>query len=499
MTPKHKCLRTFASGLVGPYGVGARSSGCPKKPLRTCASWTEPTSAGSNAGNGTWRWLTLRRLRRLYKFPSRSFSGESEAARLPEGKDCFQGLTAEFFVTRGIRKRSARLPHSASQQICLYRYRSRIKTLSNIFRSDHVHNALNYSVVQVGLEAQVARPKQHHFVTRAYLEGFLKSQTQHLVCYGRNNRGPFRRSPSDLACRRNYYALKKEDGTWDDSIEKLIDSTVESPGLPVIQKLALGRTRITWQDRDSLALFIAFQELRTPFARERARAFSKMLNDRVFHEITTADPHQNSVQLKGESGTSTVTLNQMKRGHETLCDDHSMEIHRSLMGGAFKLFEFYRYMKFTVFYATGKEKFLTTDSPVIRVFQDGAPLGTGINRPDVEIRFPLSRNAFLTLTHDVSLRNALERANKKRKSRLLQLLPEIRIVDAVDSQVTMFNRGHARHAHQWLFASAEVVWAAGVLSEAAATPQLLDLSSHDLIHFQSSVNYDPKMDSRDKK
>jgi Protein of unknown function (DUF4238) len=95
----------------------------------------------------------------------------------------------------------------------------------------------------------VARPKQQHYVTRAYLEGFLGNSEQHLVCYGRG-KGPFRKSPGDLACQRNYYAIRKTDGTWDDSLEELIGKTVEDPGVPVIQKLASGRTRLSWTERD---------------------------------------------------------------------------------------------------------------------------------------------------------------------------------------------------------------------------------------------------------
>ncbi len=241
-------------------------------------------------------------------------------------------------------------------------------------------------------EAEVARPKQHHYVTKAYLEGFLRPSEQHLMCYGRG-RGPFRRSPEDLACQRNYYALKKDDGTWDDSIETLIGSTVEGPGLPIIQKLSSGNTRLTWQDRNRISLLIAFQEMRTPSARERTRAFSRALRERVSHDIKAADPHQNSVQIVGASGASTVTLDEMLKVHDEICDDHSMEIHRSLMGAALKLSELLRYMKFTVHYPTGDEEFITTDTPVIRVFRGTAPLGTGINRSDVEIRFPLSRNS----------------------------------------------------------------------------------------------------------
>ena len=112
---------------------------------------------------------------------------------------------------------------------------------------------------------------------------------------------------------------------------------------------------------------------------------------------------------------------------DEICDDHSMEIHRMLMGTALKLSDLLRYMKFTVHYPTGNEEFVTTDTPVIRVFHNPAPLGTGVNRSDVEIRFPLSRKAFLTLTHDARLMELLGRTSGAKRSRLLRALPEIRI------------------------------------------------------------------------
>jgi hypothetical protein len=239
-------------------------------------------------------------------------------------------------------------------------------------------------------------------VTRAYLEGFLKPSERQLICYGRS-KGPFPRSPEDLASQRNYYAVRSSDGSWDDSIEKMIGSAVEDPGLPVIQKLASGRTALTRRERNRLSLLIAFQEMRTPAMRERARALSKALNARVFEEVRASDPQQTSVELVGKSGPKVVTFNEMNASHDDLCGDHSMQIHRSLMGTGLKLAEYYNKMKFTVYYARENEEFVTTDTPVIRVFHDSAPLGTGINRLDVEIRFPLSRKAFLTLTHDLGL------------------------------------------------------------------------------------------------
>lgn len=339
------------------------------------------------------------------------------------------------------------------------------------------------------------RPKQHHYVTKAYLEGFLAPLEQHLVCYGRG-KGPFRTSPQEAASQRNYYAVRKADGTWDDSLEELIGNTVENPGLPVIQKLASGHTRLCWDERDRLALLLALQEMRTPAARERARAASKILNERVIHEIKSANPDQDSVDIVGQSGRKTVTLDEMVKAHESICDDHAKEIHRTLIGTAFHIRDIYRHMKFTVFYAVGNQDFITTDTPVVRVFRSSEPIGTGLDRADIEVRFPLCRNALLTLTHDPHLIESLDRANTTKRARLLERVPEVRVKRVTDAEVTAFNKGNARHARRWLFTSRETDWATEILSGASAAPTIVDLSSGDLLHFQSRVNYDPKLDSQ---
>lgn len=255
----------------------------------------------------------------------------------------------------------------------------------------------------------MGRPKQQHYVTRAYLEGFLRPPQRHLQCYGRN-RGPFARLPEDLASQRNYYALKKSDGSWDDSVERLLGEAVESPGLPVLQKLASGRTRLNRLERQRLALLMAFQETRTPAAREKVRGFSKLLNDKIISEVRSGDPEQKSIKLWGESGAAEVTLEQMVKDQEVLCNDHAMEIHRMMGGAALKLAEVYKQMKFTVLYPTSEEEFITSDTPVIRVFPGGPSVGAGLDRLNVEVRFPLSRRAFLTLTHDVPLAEKLMKA-----------------------------------------------------------------------------------------
>ena len=76
---------------------------------------------------------------------------------------------------------------------------------------------------------------------------------------------------------------------------------------------------------------------------------------------------------------------------------------------------------------------------VIRVFHDAAPLGAGLNRRDVEVRFPLARKAFLTLTHDAALIEKLTHASGAKRSRLLEAVPEVRIRRMSDSEVRVLN------------------------------------------------------------
>jgi hypothetical protein len=209
------------------------------------------------------------------------------------------------------------------------------------------------------------RPKQHHYVTEAYLEGFRAPLEKQLFCHGRN-RGFFQKSPNELASQRNFYAIKTEDGQWDDSLEHLIEKAVESPGLPVVKKLSEGKTRLNWQDRQALSLLVAFQEMRTPAARQQARSATKALTDRILQEVKAANPEQKSIELIGKSGgSSTATLEEIAASQDDLENDHSEEIHRLAMGPALKLHRYYKRMKYTVHYPLGEAKFITTDTPVI--------------------------------------------------------------------------------------------------------------------------------------
>jgi hypothetical protein len=341
----------------------------------------------------------------------------------------------------------------------------------------------------------LTRPKQHHYVTRAYLAGFIKEPSIQLVCYGRG-RKPFLKPPAELGKRRNYYAIRKPDGSWDDSLEDLIGRTVEEPGLQVIKKLTSGKTKIDAAEREALALLVAYQQMRTPAARKRLRAMSQMMTDRVLHEIRIADPTQTSVKLldgKGER-ESDVTLDEITAANEELLDDHAKAIHSLSVPTIFDMRQIFTRMKWTIYRPYGESSFMTSDNPVIRVFHSGLGSGAGLNRMDVEVRFPLSRKALLTFTHDRPLVEVLLRSSERNQRRLLGKSKQIAEKWISDGDVTYFNRGLVRHCEQWVFAPIEVDWLESLLRTSPMEPQAVDLSRGDLLHFRDEVVYNPQID-----
>ena len=339
-----------------------------------------------------------------------------------------------------------------------------------------------------------ARPKQQHYVTKAYLDGFLAPGANQLVCYARNGK-MFPRRTQDIAKERNFYAFKNEKGDWDDSLEKIIDHTVEAPGLPVLQKLAKGNTRLDRNERTALALLVAFQEVRTPASLQRTIDYTKAMTEKLLRDVRAANPTQETVDLVGKDGKkNTVTLAEIEESQADLEKKNSLEKLRLAMGPAMDLYQYYRQMKFTMHYPLGTQRFITSDTPVIRVYSHTG-YGTGLNRNDVEIRFPVSSSAFLTITHDLKFLEQLIRATETKRAKLLDRLPEVQIRYISDAHVVAFNKGHVRHARMWIFSSEESEWIPELLKERSASPVVTDLSSGDLYHFQSKVNYDPRMDA----
>jgi hypothetical protein len=322
------------------------------------------------------------------------------------------------------------------------------------------------------------RPKQQHYVTRAYLEGFLAPGHEHLFCYGRHRPSSFQSRPSELARERSYYSFREPGGTWNDSLEREIEQRVETPGIDVVRTLASGSTRLDWPQRDALAMLMAVQRFRVPHLRQlidasHANMIEELLSeyDRMQRErgpgrmwIRSIRPGTSpSDRVPGRAYVSREELEAMQR---SLQDDPGQFSRETLFGIAVEFANMFRRMKWIVHYSNYDASIITSDCPVLLWHEQRDVEHAGINRSDAHVEFPLSRTSLLSMTHDFALISDLKhvRTNRERR-RILQSVPEIKIAEADAEQVRIFNTNQAQYCSRWTFSGREYEWLINVLRE----------------------------------
>jgi hypothetical protein len=319
-----------------------------------------------------------------------------------------------------------------------------------------------------------ARPKQQHYVTRAYLAEFLQPEQDHLVCYGRPGHHIFKRKPEDLAKQRDYYSFKRPDGSWDDAIEHLLDTKIESPGIEIIKKLVGGNTRLNWNDRIRLSMLIATQRMRVPYFRQMVdsnyKEFIRQLSEQYDQKERELGYSPGPMRLRSlgpfdekpnesESG-SLVTKESLLRNAQLLETNPGRFSLESILDLAESSAKIFQHMKWTVHHAPPGAYYLTSDAPVIVRFTEREDLPwAGLVRPDCEIRFPLARSCALSMAHDMVMVKRLKQlGNTARAQRVFWRTPEIRLLQATTAQVSEFNQNQVDFALRWVFSGVELDW-----------------------------------------
>jgi hypothetical protein len=120
----------------------------------------------------------------------------------------------------------------------------------------------------------VATARQHHYVQARYLDGFLAPGSTQLVCYGRGRSKLHSSIPDGIAPQHDFYAIPNAPPGV--NLEKFLESKVEGPGLEALRRLVENETPPSVEDRISLSRYIAFQEMRVPYARELNREHMRL-------------------------------------------------------------------------------------------------------------------------------------------------------------------------------------------------------------------------------
>ena len=253
----------------------------------------------------------------------------------------------------------------------------------------------------------MAEPKQHHFVTKAYLEGFAPEDRSRLFVYTRDKPSFFRAHPDKIAKIHNYYSQKRPDGTVDNKLELLLATQVEGPGISVLRRLNTGHYNISGSARGRLAFLMAIQEYRVPWMRQTMEDMMKAVQERIMTSMIDRPGflEERIKEMKAEEGRETnVTADDLRHCFRTGQIGLAPNPGSSLwaMGAvAEKVTEIYFGLRWTILESKAAS-FVTSDCPVHRFYSPAAPERPYVGLADdrIQVRFPISRRRMLVAEHD---------------------------------------------------------------------------------------------------
>lgn len=113
--------------------------------------------------------------------------------------------------------------------------------------------------------------KRHHAVPRFYLERFAKDDGL-IWLHNVETVTAVRVNPKDAIVEKYLYSPEVGETPKDDSFEKFLAERIEGPAAPCLERLANGE-EISSDERQRIALFIAYQEYRSQHMRDIVRDF----------------------------------------------------------------------------------------------------------------------------------------------------------------------------------------------------------------------------------
>jgi hypothetical protein len=307
-----------------------------------------------------------------------------------------------------------------------------------------------------------APPRRHHYVTKAYLDGFVEPNERFLFCYGRKKLEAFPATTQNLANKRDYHSFRRKDGTLDFTLETKIEQRIESPGIPIIRMLSEGNTNLNRAQRWRLARLIALQKVRVPYERdfmdqqhkiilegyltdmdEMSRRRGFQVDDIEIAVCATDRKPKPSEWMRITRDRVNSELRDIGADQQRFSRESFFDLAEKLVGRIFN-------MKWTVFYGTGEARFITSDCPVVTRDKNGRQYFSGFDDSDTEVYFPLSKNALIRMEHDNSCQLLPRRKQIHRQKRVMRAkTQEIIVVQADDQVVQSLNELVVTRAHLW--------------------------------------------------
>jgi hypothetical protein len=225
----------------------------------------------------------------------------------------------------------------------------------------------------------MSKPKRHHFVPKAYLEGFTEEKSGFLNVYSRRVDQWRRQKPKQVMVRNNYYHQHwAPEGIDKNILETALGGVVEPKGLAALSKLVERPGQLDDDDSANILLYLEFQRLRVPRQAEMAKA----LAETVLRSYLMQSPEGREA---------------LKFGKITIKDEFRIEFMRLALRSSTP---YLSRMIWELIRAADGTSFVTSDSPVSFFNADFLPpMEPGVGLFGTIVLFPIDRRHLLLMRH----------------------------------------------------------------------------------------------------
>jgi Protein of unknown function (DUF4238) len=245
--------------------------------------------------------------------------------------------------------------------------------------------------------------KRHHAVPRFYLSRFAKDDGL-IWLHNIETQSAVRVQPKNAIVEKFLYAPEVGDNPKDDTYERFLAEHIEGPAAPALERLADGEA-ISSEERERIALFIAFQELRVPRVRD---AVTKMVTEVGKGLLDISVEHPDYMKRIFEEMGKPISDEELSKLIEAwksggIKIEATKTVWLQAAPVAIEIAAMLTRMPWTVLEAPDGVEFLTSDTPIVKVVTDPTVppmLAGGWLSPSAESTFALDPHHVLAIKPD---------------------------------------------------------------------------------------------------
>jgi hypothetical protein len=248
----------------------------------------------------------------------------------------------------------------------------------------------------------LAESKRHHVQPQRYLRGFsIPNRDGYVWLHMLGSTRASEQQVLNVGLENRYNALRRPDGTFDNTLEGLL-AELEASCYSAVSKVATGQ-QLDDGDRHTLALFMSNMLNRSQKARAMMERLAVDMTEWAHGLLESTDWWRQDTlnYLAATQGTTEESFERDLTRMIAGVDIDTPEVRNvglALHSGTTDRAYLFEAMRWTFYYTDADYSFLTSDNPVTYEApsrdDDGAS-PVGLNHKDVEVTFPLTREVAL--------------------------------------------------------------------------------------------------------